>query len=682
MDAARDDGPVAAAALPVNTLPKAHPSSQHHDKPSEDTERQAQELAQQIMESMQGLGQDPDSQQDDQVQAPPTEPLTLQATLKKLFINRLHRAAPLVQSFVMTHVRNQLVGLRRIKTLILQGYTPEQLAIPLAHPDRLAYYLNFISSYAAYLCVGVAVAHTLHPLTAVLGSDSNQWPAVDDSTSDEAKKAAQSLKANLDHLVTLPFDSQVSLTAVNYDPLVDFVNKHKAPGAVLDGDIEWEDQGKKSKQRWDNRLSTSLEKLGKTFHDAVQHNQVGCYQKVEAICKQLELGNEGVTYHLFRSLAGFSELPHLTVGPGLEAADEVDLVMENLRLCETAFKFQQQLHTHLLAIADGIFTSSEDTWTIAKDDGRRAFEIYHLIMNDAPLVEIDQPLHRRIPMSSDVAFKAGRLSIFAPAPIDVFRDCFTTAWSRLWTWHRIGSSRLMDPGQPLTTACPRPSTGIVALFQQKIYRMSVYGHKAQDEEEDREQEATILYGPRVNLADSHFPSQAVVAQANKQADLLRECSRAIVFEQAAMAYELWKQETNRVKATAAQPSSNNGDTKPQGLALDDKTNGQAEGRDAKSGISKASSRRTTPAENSAENDSAKVDGKAEVGDHNLSKPTDTAKGQDQVALLNDMLTGLRIGLAGLVDLEPDNVKAKALLKNIDGRQQAETVESGTAGENP
>lgn len=459
---------------------------------------------------------------------------TVPGLVKQLLLLHLDHAWPHVRNQVLLNVREYLLGIDRIKALILEGHTPEFFENLLATHEQLVCHFRFVASYIALLSLGVAIAHSLQPFKTIAGGDGED---------DEEATTIARLSASVEHISLLPSasDDIDSLPAIDYSPLVTFIEDLKAPGLPLHEDPEWEDHGKKPKHRWDRRLSTALEQLGKRFHTATMQCEERWSNEVDLVRRQLDdLGTEGDTLAIFKELISSADLtlPHVPLGPSGgsgRGGAQINLATESQRLCGLAFAFKQHLHKRLLAVADGVFAAKNGHGDDDDVDALRGFQIYQAVMWDAPLIETETALHRNVPPALETAFKAGRASIYSSSP-EYISDCFQTAFVRLMNWKGTGNGRLMDrthADSSLLATLGTPGDQIVAKFKRKVARMGVRLNKHQDEQEEKEEEESITYGKRI----AQGPEFEL--QQRRQGKLLVTWSREILREQAVARYKLW-----------------------------------------------------------------------------------------------------------------------------------------------
>lgn len=189
-----------------------------------------------------------------------------QEALKALYIESLKHSLPLLSAQILRQLRQDLMGLDHIKSLVRRCLTPEEIKYEIAEEEVLTTLIKQeIANQVKATALGYATAQVVVQLRAVRNSDTATAANAEDGNA--LKRFASTLEILKSRPLAAPFVP--SKEPFRYTPLHAFVQEEKENGCLVE-DLAWEDHGAKAHHKWDYRLKKSLDVLNKTFNAAAE----------------------------------------------------------------------------------------------------------------------------------------------------------------------------------------------------------------------------------------------------------------------------------------------------------------------------------------------------------------------------------------------------------------------------
>ncbi|PWN20696.1 hypothetical protein BCV69DRAFT_312647 [Microstroma glucosiphilum] len=194
------------------------------------------------------------------IYSPPTRS---QEALKALYVECLKHSLPLLSAQILRQLRQDLMGLDRIKSLVRRCLTPEEIKYELAEEDVLTFLIKQeIVNEIKATALGYATAQVVVQLRAVHKGDKGAAVQEEETAKERYTSTLEILKSRP---LAAPFIP--GKEPFRYTPLHAFVQEEKENGCLVE-DLAWEDHGAKSHHKWDYRFKKSLDVLNKTFNAA------------------------------------------------------------------------------------------------------------------------------------------------------------------------------------------------------------------------------------------------------------------------------------------------------------------------------------------------------------------------------------------------------------------------------
>jgi hypothetical protein len=195
--------------------------------------------------------------------SPPTQS---QEALKSLYMESLKHSLPLLSAQILRQLRQDLMGLDRIKDLVRRCLTPEEIKYELAEEEVLTALLKQeVANQVKASALGYATAQVIVQLRAVRKSDNGAAAVAQDETA--LQRFTSTLEILKSRPLAVPFVP--SKEPFRYTPLHAFVEEEKENGCLVE-DLAWENHGAKAHHKWDYRLKKTLDVLNKTFNAAAE----------------------------------------------------------------------------------------------------------------------------------------------------------------------------------------------------------------------------------------------------------------------------------------------------------------------------------------------------------------------------------------------------------------------------
>ncbi|UZJ56173.1 hypothetical protein CBS101457_005493 [Exobasidium rhododendri] len=186
-------------------------------------------------------------------------PDVLDECVKETFI--LGFSSAVIHSAVrdLSTIREAVLGVGRIKDLVIQGCSPDQIACMIASKQELLDGFRSVEGDVRDLALGYTVVQIAAQYQAVAVFED---PSIDSIRLRRFRCMAQDMKA-----ADAP-KRAVDFPAIDYTELLAFIEQERANGSLVD-DPEWEEVKKKYKS-WKQRLQKSLETLNANFQQAAE----------------------------------------------------------------------------------------------------------------------------------------------------------------------------------------------------------------------------------------------------------------------------------------------------------------------------------------------------------------------------------------------------------------------------
>lgn len=213
------------------------------------------------------LSENGDSSSDDSGSTPPTQA----ELMRELVITLYDRMSRQVTAHVLRRLRNDLVGLSRIRSLISQGYTPQEIGKRLVEPASLAAAVQIqLTNTVQALSLGATLLQTSQYWSSAQQKKNGESlsPAADanGTDSDHEQDCLKVLTTTLRrlHAEPPPPSYDPTLEQIDYMPLHEYVEQEQRSGCLVD-DPAWEKTSSRPKNHWDAILARSISSLNTSF---------------------------------------------------------------------------------------------------------------------------------------------------------------------------------------------------------------------------------------------------------------------------------------------------------------------------------------------------------------------------------------------------------------------------------
>ncbi|CAO1629916.1 unnamed protein product [Jaminaea pallidilutea] len=262
------------------------------------------------------LSENGDSSSDDSGSTPPTQA----ELMRELVITLYDRMSRQVTAHVLRRLRNDLVGLSRIRSLISQGYTPQEIGKRLVEPASLAAAVQIqLTNTVQALSLGATLLQTFQYWSSAQQKKNGESlsPAADanGTDSDHEQDCLKVLTTTLRrlHAEPPPPSYDPTLEQIDYMPLHEYVEQEQRSGCLVD-DPAWEKTSSRPKNHWDAILARSISSLNTSFNDACSCLNV---DSLASGLRQLllEVSCEAVLEVVLAQGQNPAAMGHLTAGP-------------------------------------------------------------------------------------------------------------------------------------------------------------------------------------------------------------------------------------------------------------------------------------------------------------------------------------------------------------------------------
>lgn len=217
--------------------------------------------------SSEQLSENGDISSDDSGSTPPTQA----ELMRELVITLYDRMSRQATARVLRRLRNDLVGLSRLRSLISQGYTPQEIGKRLVEPASLAAAVqiqltNTVQALSLGATLSQAFQHWSPPQQKKNGERLSSAADANGTDWDYGQDCLEALTTTLKRLHAEPptpsYDP--TLEQIDYMPLHEFVEQEQRSGCLVD-DPAWEKTSSKPKNHWDAILARSIANLNTSF---------------------------------------------------------------------------------------------------------------------------------------------------------------------------------------------------------------------------------------------------------------------------------------------------------------------------------------------------------------------------------------------------------------------------------
>lgn len=180
-----------------------------------------------------------------------------QSTLTLLLLHNYRIAYTLATAHLLRKLRVKLVGIERIKRLVLDGFTPDDVPYLLARTQDIA---ASVQTHVLVHIRDLALGYTISQTAALLKTRAS---------------SEQSLNNSYEDLLSRPMPPvyDTAKEPIDYLPLHAFIEEQQLTGP-LQNDPAWINDSKKKKNWWDARLANSLAKLNSRLGECAEARTV------------------------------------------------------------------------------------------------------------------------------------------------------------------------------------------------------------------------------------------------------------------------------------------------------------------------------------------------------------------------------------------------------------------------